>query len=278
MATLLDTKPPAAPVAMTRESFAMAGRRLRRLRRGPGRLVGIIMNPLVSLIVLGYIFQESLSVSGAGSYQEYIFAGVAAQVALAGIGPTAIAVAMDLRGGLVDRFRSLPISRSSVLVGHTLGDLVVGLMGLAVVVACGLVFGWRPHAGVLSVLAGFAVLAIFMYVMLWVGVVVGMLSRNMETINVVAGLVTVLFTFLSNAFQSVDRFPGWMQPFAQWNPVSAVATTLRELWGNNPLAAGAGSPGDNVSYVLVISLSAVLAVTTLLSLRWYRTAASGPAM
>lgn len=258
---------------MVVETAAVAGRRLRRLRRAPGRLIGIIMNPLVSLVVLGYLFQGSLSISGGGSYQEYIFAGVAAQVGLSGIGPTATAVAMDLRGGLVDRFRSLPISRSSVLTGHTIGDLVIGLVGLLVVTAVGVAFGWRPQTGVLSVLAGFAVLAVFMYAMLWVGVVLGMFSRNMETINVIAGLVTVLFTFLSNAFQSVDRLPGWLRPVAEWNPVSAVVTVLRELWGN-PVDTGAGFPAGHASAAIIISLGAVFAVTVVVSMHRYRAAAS----
>ncbi|MGW7367523.1 ABC transporter permease [Streptomyces sp. NPDC054841] len=273
MVTLTGTRQPAAAGALLVESFAVAGRRLRRLRRAPGRLIGIVMNPLVSLVVLGYLFQGSLSISGQGSYQEYIFAGVAAQVGLAGIGPTAVAIAMDLRGGLVDRFRSLPISRSAVLIGHTLGDLIVGMIGLAVVTGFGLLFGWRPHGGALSVLAGFAVLAVFMYTMLWVGVMLGMFSRNLETINVVAGLATVLFTFLSNTFQSVDRLPGWLRPVAEWNPVSAVVTALRRLWGN-PVATGGGFPGEHASLAIVVSLGVVFVVTVLLSLRRYRTAAT----
>ncbi len=140
----------------------------------------------------------------------------------------------------MDRFRSLPIARPSVLLGHTLGDLAVGLIGLAVVTGIGVLFGWRPERGPLPVLAGFLLLAVFMYAMLWVGVLLGLFSRNMETINVVAGLVTVLLSFLSNAFQSVDRLPAWLRPVADWNPVSAVVTWTRELWGN-PTATGGAS-------------------------------------
>ncbi|WP_306326402.1 ABC transporter permease [Streptomyces venezuelae] len=271
--TLVQPRRPAPPVALAVESLAVAGRRLNRLRQAPGRLIGIIMNPLVSMIVLGYLFQGSLSVTGGSDYQTYMFAGVAAQVGLAGIGPTAVAVAADLRGGLVDRFRSLPIARPSVLLGHTLGDLAVGLIGLAVVTALGVLFGWRPERGPLAVLAGFALLAVFMYAMLWVGVLLGLFSRNMETINVVAGLVTVLLSFLSNAFQSVDRLPSWLRPIADWNPVSAVVTRTRELWGN-PTATGGSFPGEHASLAVAISLSAVFVVTVLLSLRRFRTAAS----
>lgn len=273
MVTLAHVRTPAAPVALAVESLAVAGRRLRRLRRAPGRLVGIIMNPLVSMVVLGYLFQGSLSVTGGGDYQEYMFAGVAAQAGLAGIGPTAVAVATDLRGGLVDRFRSLPISRPAVLLGHTLGDLAVGLIGLAVITVVGVLFGWRPGGGPLAVLAGFLLLAAFMYAMLWVGVLLGLFSRNLETINVVAGLVTVLFSFLSNAFQSVDRLPGWLRPVAEWNPVSAVVTRTRELWGN-PTATGGGFPGEHASLAIVISLGTVFVLTVLLSLGRFRAAAS----
>ncbi|MFI6206355.1 ABC transporter permease [Streptomyces sp. NPDC051041] len=272
MVTLVQVRTPAPPVALALESLAVAGRRLRRLRRAPGRLVGIVMNPLVSMIVLGYLFQGSLAVTG-GDYQEYLFAGVAAQAGLAGIGPTAVAVATDLRGGLVDRFRSLPISRPAVLFGHTLGDLAVGLIGLAVVTVLGVLFGWRPDSGPLSVLAGFLLLAVFMYAMLWVGVLLGLFSRNLETINVVAGLVTVLFSFLSNAFQSVDRLPGWLRPLAEWNPVSAVVTRTRELWGN-PTATGGGFPAEHTSLAIAVSLGAVFVLTVILSLRRYRRAAS----
>ncbi|MFJ6379336.1 ABC transporter permease [Kitasatospora sp. NPDC092039] len=272
MLTAVTPRPRSAPLALLVESVAVAGRRLRRLRRAPGRLIGIVMNPLISMIVLGFLFQGSLSFSGSGSYQEYIFAGVAAQVGLAGIGPTAVAVAADLRGGLVDRFRSMPISRPAVLLGHTLGDLVVGLIGLAVVTVVGLLFGWRPHNSPLSVLAGLALLAAFMYAMLWVGLMLGMFSRNMETINVVAGLVTVLLTFLSNAFQSVDRLPGWLRLVAEWNPVSAVVTALRRLWGNPDAAGSAATP--NLTLTIAASLGAVFVLTVLLSLRRYRTAVS----
>jgi ABC-2 type transport system permease protein len=264
---------PSAPAAFLTEVLGVAGRRLRRLRRAPGRLVGVVMNPLITLVVLGYLFQGSISISGGGGYQEYIFAGAAAQVGLAGIGPTATAVALDLRGGLVDRFRSLPISRSSVLVGHTLGDLLVGVIGLAVVTAIGLLFGWAPHGGVVATLGGFALMIVFMYAMLWVGVLLGLFSRSLETINVYAGLASVLFSFLSNGFQSVDRLPSWLRVVAEWNPVSAVVSAARRLWGN-PTTADGGFPAEHLSLAIIVSLGAVLLVCTVLSLRRYRTAAT----
>lgn len=255
------------------EMLALAGRRLRHLRRAPGRLVGVIMNPLVTMIAVGYLFKDSIVVPGTGSYPDYLMAGAAAQVALASVGPTAIAVALDLRGGLVDRFRSLPISRPAVLVGHTLADLVMSLVGLVVVLAVGLLLGWRAHTGVGPLLAGVGVLAAFSFVMLWVGVLLGMVLRNAETIDSVGGLVVVLFSFLSSAFLSVNRYPAWLRPVAEWNPVSSVTNQVRLLWGD-PVAADPGYAGRQPGTVVAIALCVVLAATAAISFRRYRTAAA----
>ncbi|MGA5867880.1 ABC transporter permease [Streptomyces cinereoruber] len=156
---------PASPPAVTNgrpvtETFALAGRRLRHLRRTPGRLVGIVLNPLVMLLAVGYLFKDAIVAPQGGDYQEYLMAGIAVQVGLAGIGPTAISIAMDLRAGLMDRFRSLSISRAAVLVAHALADLLVGLAILAVITLVGLAIGWRPHGDPLSVAAVFAVLLV----------------------------------------------------------------------------------------------------------------------
>lgn len=272
MTTLEVRNPP--PLAPVTEVLAIAGRRLRRLRRNPGRLVGITLNPLITMIALGYLFSSAIEIPGSTSYQEFIFAGVVMQVGLASIGPTAIAVALDLQGGLIDRFRSLPISRSAVLIGHVLADLVISMIGLVIVVAFGLLFGWRSNTGFLPTLAGFALVALFTFTVLWVGVLLGMASSSLETIESVGGLVAVVFSFMSTGFLSVDKLPSWIQPIAQWNPVSSVITACRELWGNQA-AATTGFPAENPGTVILVSLGALFLVTSWLSVRRYRTAATG---
>ncbi len=269
--TTLDVRTAQAPLATVTEVLAIAGRRLRRLRRNPGRLVGITLNPLITMIALGYLFSNAIEIPGANNYIEFIFAGVVMQVGLASIGPTAIAVALDVQGGLVDRFRSLPISRSAVLVGHTIADLAISLIGLAIVVGVGILFGWRSNSGVLPTLAGFALVAAFIFTVLWVGVLLGMASDNLETIESVGGLVAVVFSFMSNGFLSVDKLPSWIQPIAQWNPVSAIISACRELWGN-PVADSAGLTTGNNYLVILVSLGILLLVTSYLSVRRYRNA------
>ncbi|MEU4745560.1 ABC transporter permease, partial [Actinosynnema sp. NPDC023658] len=241
------------------------------LRRNPGRLVGITLNPLVTMIALGYMFSNAIDIPGSTNYIDFIFAGVAAQVGLASVGPTAIAVALDVQGGLVDRFRSLPISRSAVLIGHVLADLAISMIGLAVVTAFGLLFGWRPHHGILSALAGFGLLAVFIFTVLWVGVLLGLAIRNLETIESVGGLVAVVFSFLSTGFLSPDKLPTGIQTIAQWNPVSSVISACRDLWGNSA-ATATGFPARNPSLVILVSLGLLFLVTSVLSVRRYRNA------
>lgn len=254
------------------EIGAVAGRRLRHLRRAPGRFLGITLNPLLSMLVLGILFQKSATVPGGGDYQEYIFAGAVVQAGLAGVGPTAIAVAADVRGGLADRFRSMPIARSAVLLGHTAADFLVGLLGLAVLTAFGLLLGWRPHGGLPDALASFALAAGFGYVMLWVGVVLGLVSRSLETISSITPLVATVLPFLSTAFVAPQNLPGWLRPVAEWNPVSVVAQSCRSLWHTGSGGA-AGFPGQHPVPVIALTLGLTLLLSAGFGLRRYRTAA-----
>lgn len=271
MTTLDIQTTPAPPLASVTEVMAIAGRRLRRLRRNPGRLVGITLNPLVTMIALGYMFSNAIDIPGSVNYIDFIFAGVAVQVGLASVGPTAIAVALDVQGGLVDRFRSLPISRSAVLIGHVLADLAISMIGLAIVTAFGVLFGWRPHNGILPALAGFGLLAVFIFTVLWVGVLLGLAIGNLETIESVGGLVAVVFSFLSTGFLSPDKLPAGIQTIAQWNPVSSVISACRDLWGNAAPTA-TGFPAENPNLVIFVSLGLLFLITSVLSVRRYRNA------
>ncbi|MGW7446188.1 ABC transporter permease [Kitasatospora sp. NPDC054795] len=253
------------------EASAVAGRRLRHLRRAPGRFLGITLNPLLSMLVLGILFQKSATVPGGGNYQEYVFAGAVVQAGLAGVGPTAIAVASDVRGGMADRFRSMPIGRSAVLLGHTAADFLVGLGGLAVLTVFGALLGWRPHGGIGETLGAFALAAAFGYAMLWVGVVLGLVSRSLETISSITPLVATVLPFLSTAFVAPQNLPGWLRPVAEWNPVSVVAQTCRRLWHS-----GGGTtdfPSSHPVPVLALTLGLTLLLSASFGLRRYRTAA-----
>lgn len=242
------------------ETGYLVGRHLRNVSRAPGKLIGITMNPLVMMLVVGYLFKNIIIRPTAGSYQDYIMAGIAAQVGLASLGPTAIGVAMEQRSGLASRFRSLPMARVTVLVAQTIADLIVALLSLCIVSAVGLAFGWRIHGGVLPAIGAFALLAIFIYSMLWIGVLLGMVLKSAEAIESIGAIVVVLFSFLSNAFISVSRLPGWVRPIAEWNPVSAIVTACRQLWGAPSVAVGRDFPEQHASTMVLLSLVVIFVI------------------
>jgi ABC-2 type transport system permease protein len=253
------------------EILALAGRRLTHLRNVPGRLLALTLNPLITMLAIGYVFKDAVIVPGSGSYPEFLFPAALMQVGLAGIAPTAIAVATDLGGGLTDRFRSLPITRPAVLIGHSLGDLVVGLIALVVTVASGLLVGGRVHSGLMPLLGGLALLVVFLYAMIWVGILLGLTLRNPEAIDGIGAVATLGLSFLSNAFMSTDRLPAWLRPVAEWNPVSSVTTAVRRMWGT-PVDE-TGFPAQNPGVVVAITLFLTLVLAGSLSFRKYRTIA-----
>ncbi|HEY6798138.1 MAG TPA: ABC transporter permease [Kineosporiaceae bacterium] len=250
----------ARPTAgVLRDGLALGGRSLRRLRRSPGKLIGITMNPVVTMITVGYLFAGALVLRGASPYPEYILAGAVVQVGLASLGPTAIGTSTDVQSGIIDRLLTLPISRMGMLVGHTLSDLAAAVAGVVVVVLVGVGLGWRTHADGASTALGFALAVLFIYAMVWVGVAIGLLSKNLETIESVSSLVLVVFSFLSNAFVSVDGLPVWIQPFAAANPVSTVITACRLLWGN-PIGTASAVP---VPYAVPLGVASALMILVL---------------
>lgn len=254
---------------------ALTGRHLRHLRRTPEKIIGVALTPVAMVVILGYLFATVVEVKNSGgSYREYIMAGVFAQVGLSCIGITAIGVAGDLGKGLIDRFRSLPMGRATVLVSHTLADLAAAALSIVLVAVTGLAVGWRVHGTFAENAAGFLLLLGFAYAMLWVGALLGMVMRNLEAISGVAALLLVLFSFLSSSFMPLAGLPGWLQALAEWNPVSAVSEACRQLWGNTGAVTSGSYPVEHPVTVSLISIGLLIAVLVPLSLRVYRISAT----
>ncbi|MFH8972855.1 ABC transporter permease [Streptomyces sp. NPDC017890] len=262
-------------LAYGQDVAALTGRHLRHLRRTPEKIIGVALTPVAMVVILGYLFATVVQVKGSGSsYREYIMAGVFAQVGLSCIGITAIGVAGDLGKGLIDRFRSLPMGRATVLLGHTLADLVAAALSIVLVALTGLAVGWRVHGTFFENLAGFVLLLAFAYAMLWVGALLGMMMRNLEAINGVAALMLVLFSFLSSSFMPLAGLPDWLRVIAEWNPVSAVSEACRQLWGNTDAVSSGSFPVEHPVIVSLISIGLLIALLIPLSLRVYRTSAT----
>jgi ABC-2 type transport system permease protein len=211
-------------------------RYLMRARRQPDIIVGSILMPIIFVVLFGYVFGSSITVSG-GHYRSYLMSGLFAQSTLFASSAIAVAVATDMSEGVIDRLKTMPVARSSVLVGRTLASVIIGLPSLVVMIACALAVGWRPEAGIGDAALGFLLLQFFGFSMAWVGVVIGLYAKGPQAADTIAMLPAFLLGFLSNVFVDPSRMPSWLQPFAQWNPMSAVVASARQLFGTTQGAA-----------------------------------------
>jgi ABC-2 type transport system permease protein len=257
------------------DGLLMAQRSLRHVPRIPELLVQATIQPILFVLLFAYVFGGSIEIPGGGNYRAYLLAGIFTQIVAFGSATTAMGLANDMSKGLVDRFRSLPMTRSAVLFGRTLSDTVMNALTVVVLALSGLVVGWRAEEGFVRTALGFGVLLLFGFAMSWVGAVLGMRVRTPEAAQTIN--LTWLFpaTFLSNAFVPVQGMPGWLQPIAVWNPVSATAAACRELFGNpNPFGQIDAFPAQHPVLVSVGWSVLMLVVFGPLAVRTYRRSVS----
>ncbi|WP_019819311.1 ABC transporter permease [Saccharomonospora saliphila] len=273
MTTVPLDAPEAAPPRWSAGSDAAAliGRHLRHLRRMPEKLLSATLMPMGFVVLFGLLFGSVISVSG-GSYQEFIMAGIFTQVMMTCVPNTAIGTLEDLRNGLVDRFRSLPMSPAAVLVGRTVGDLALRAVTVLAMTGVGFAIGWRIDTGIGPALGAYAVLLLFGFTMSWVGAVLGLVARSGEAAATMPSILLMPLMFLSSAYIPTTGLPGWLQVIADWNPLSAVVNALRSLWGN-PAATSVESV--TVAHAVPLALgwmALILALTVPLAVRRYRDA------
>jgi ABC transporter DrrB family efflux protein len=252
------------------ETAALTGRRLLRLRRSPGELLAVTLTPVTMVVVMGYLLDKTIVMPGGAGYLDFMMAGIGAQVALAGFGTSAIAVADDLRGGLVDRFRSLPIGRVPVLLAQSLCDLLLMAAGMVIASAVGWLLGWRIHTGLLPGLAGFGLLLALAFLLSWTGILAGLWFRSVPTVGSMSGLVLVVGSFASTAFVPPDGLPGWLHAIASWSPVSTVSTACRRLWGNPVADNGTSIAVGHAVPVALVTIAILLAVVMTAAWRIFR--------
>jgi ABC-2 type transport system permease protein len=148
----------------------------------------------------------------------------------------------------------------------------VALISLAIVSVIGYAVGWRTSHGLPSLIGGFALVVVFIYAMLWVGALLGLALKNAEAIDSIGAIVLVLFSFLSNAFILVKGLPGWVQPIADWNPLSCVIDACRQLWGNPVTASDGGFPAAHPALMTIVSLGVIILLAVPFSMSAYRRA------
>jgi ABC transporter DrrB family efflux protein len=220
-----------------RDALAIAGRNLIALRRVPRLLVFSTIQPVVFLLLFRYVFGGVVSTSLLGvPYVDFLVPGVFVQTSVFGAIGAAIGLATDLQSGLLERFRSLPMARSAVLAGRTIADLARNVFVVALMAVIGFGVGFRVHTGPLPFLAGLLLVLVFAYSMSWVFATVGLLVGDPETAQAAAFPVMAPLVFASSVFVPVSSMPGWLQGFANHQPVSVTASAVRALVLGGPTA------------------------------------------
>jgi ABC-2 type transport system permease protein len=257
------------------DTLIITQRQLRLLTRVPEVLIFSTIQPVMFVLLFRYVFGGSIDTGQPGGYVQLLMPGIFVQTVAFTLAGTASGLAEDMKKGLIDRFRSLPISQSALVMGRTLGDSLLNIVVLAVMSIAGYIVGWRPSSGALSVAIGFLFLLFFGYALSWVGIYVGLSASDARVVQNVSFLVTFPLTFLSNAFAPTTGMPRALQYFAEWNPVSTMVAACRELFGlENQFGATAGSfPSENPLLTSFIYMIIIMAIFIPISVRKYKRAA-----
>ena len=255
------------------DAAVIAKRNLIKIKRVPDVLVFVLISPIMFVLLFAYVFGGSIDIPG-GSYREYLIAGIFAQTVMFGATFTGAGLADDMQKGIIDRFRSLPMSQAAVLVGRTASDVVYNVLTLLIMGLTGLLVGWRINNGLWRGVAGFGLLLAFSYAFSWTMAYIGLLVPSVEVINNAGFIVIFPLTFVANTFVPVENLPSVLRAFAEWNPISAVAQAVRELFGNIPFGAPEPTAWPLQNPVLYALLWAVLIVMIFgpLSVRRYKRA------
>jgi ABC-2 type transport system permease protein len=257
------------------DSVVITKRNLIKVKRVPDLLVFATLSPIMFVLLFRYVFGGAIQTPGDISYAEFLLPGIFAQTVIFGSTVTGFSLAEDLQKGLIDRFRSLPMSRSAVLIGRTVADAAVNVITIAVMAITGLVVGWRIHSSFAEAVGGFLLLLVFAFSISWLMALVGLTVRTPEVVNNASFIVIFPLTFISNAFVPLETFPPVLQTFAEWNPVSTVVQGARELFGNIPegYPEPEAWPLQNAVLYTVLWAAVFLAVFVPLAVRAYKRAA-----
>jgi ABC-2 type transport system permease protein/oleandomycin transport system permease protein len=248
---------------LANDTFVMAERNLVRLPRAPDMLMAFTIQPIMFVLLFAYVFGGAIGTPGY-DYIDFLIPGMIAQQIAFGGFATALGLAEDMTKGLIDRFRSLPTARASVLIGRTLADVATNLLSIVVLLVTGIIIGFNFNASVFEIIAGFALLLLWGYAFSWVFALIGMSVSSPEAANGAGFTLVFPITFISSAFVPVESMPNGLEQFAQANPVSQVVDAMRALW--------LGAPADNHIWLSVVWCFVIIALFAPLAVSKYRKA------
>ena len=248
------------------DALVMAERNLVRLPRAPDLLIAFTIQPVMFVLLFVYVFGGAISTPGY-DYVDFLIPGIIVQNIAFGGFVTALGLAEDLQKGLIDRFRSLPTARASVLAGRTLADVLTNTLSIAVLLATGLVIGFDFDASALEIVGGVGLLLLFGFAFSWIFALIGMSVSSPEAANGIGFTIIFPITFISSAFVPIDTLPSVLESFAEVNPVTIVVDAMRALW--------LGVPAGNNVWGAVVWCLVLIAIFAPLAVRKYRRTAGG---
>ncbi|TDE09443.1 ABC transporter permease [Jiangella asiatica] len=280
MSATLTAPPSAVPPAPARTTLArlrwaaadgwvMTRRYMAHVVRAPEEVIIYFTLPIMMVLVFGYVFGSGMAVPDGGSYREFLLPGVFVMTMIYGLGATATAVAFDVDRGVIDRFRSMPVARSALVVGRSTADLMRALLEMATLIVCGLLVGWQWREGVGGAVAAIALILLLRFAITWIGIYLGLIVKNADLVGVIVFPAAFPLTALSNVFVAPDLMPDWMGAVAQWNPLSSTVAAARDLFGN----PGLGGDSWIVEHSLLMAVIwplVLLAIFVPLSVRRYQ--------
>lgn len=271
---MTDMRPtvPEAPLRrgrVVRDGWAMTKRNLAHVVRAPDEISIYFALPIMFVLVFGYVFGSGMMVPGDGNYREFLLPGVFAMTMLYGMGATGGAIAFDVSRGVVDRFRSMPVARSALVVGRSAADLVRALLEMSVLVVCGLLVGWQGHRGIGNALLAIGLILMLRVAITWIGIYLGLVVPNPDTVGVIVFPLAFPLTAVSNVFVAPEMMPGWLGTIAEWNPISATVSAARELFGN-PGLGGDTWVSQNAILMAIVWPVVLTAIFAPLAVRRYQ--------
>ncbi|MFD9543672.1 ABC transporter permease [Streptomyces sp. NPDC060022] len=247
---LVGQERPPRPSALS-ASLTFGWRAMLKIKHVPEQLFDVTAFPIMMVLMYTYLFGGALAGS-TEAYIQFLLPGILVMSVVMITMYTGVSVNTDITKGVFDRFRTLPIWRPAPMVGYLLGDVLRYVLASAVMLAVGMMIGYRPDGGALGVLAGVALLLVFSFAFSWIWTMFGLLLRTEKSVMGVSMMVIFPLTFLSNVFVDPKTMPGWLQAFVNNSPVTHVATAVRELMaGNWPATDIAWSLGWSALLVVV---------------------------
>jgi ABC transporter DrrB family efflux protein len=244
------------------DTLVLAQRNLRRIPRAPDLLLAYTVQPVMFTLLFVYVFGGAIQTPGFDDYADFLMPGIVVQSIAFGGFVTALGLSEDLRKGLIDRFRSLPMSRGAVLAGRTTSDIALNVLQLVVLVTVGLLVGFSFSTSVPEVLAGALLVLLFGYAFSWLFAYMGLIASSPEAAQSFGFIAIFPLTFASSAFVPVESMPSWLEAFAEVNPFTTVVDALRALW--------VGAPAGNDVWMAVLWALGIMLVFATLSIRRYR--------